>query len=72
MREQRIKIKDMDYAQRRAYFNQKNREYRERVAALNNRKLQRKDPNSHPTKMTPEERLAYNRIVYHRFLMKNK
>ena len=72
MREQRIKIKDMTPEQRRAYFNQKNHEYRERVAALKGRSLNKKDPDSHPTQMTPEQRRAYNRIVLHKFLMKNQ
>jgi hypothetical protein len=51
----------MTYEQKRAYHNQKNREYRERLAALQGRTINHQKPNSHPSQMTPEEQRAYNR-----------
>jgi hypothetical protein len=51
----------MNSDQRRAYHRQKQREYNERKAALLGRSIKHHNPESHPSMMTHEERLAYNR-----------
>jgi hypothetical protein len=65
--EEYIQYKNMTYEQKRAYHNQKNREYRERKAALEGRVVVHQNPNSHPTKMSHEERLEYNRQQQRRY-----
>ena len=62
-----IQYKNMTYEQKRAYHNQKNREYRERKAALEGRTIIHQNPNSHPSKMSREELLAYRREVARRY-----
>ncbi len=47
--------------ERHEYFRIKQREYANRKAALMGRTRQIRDMNSHPTKMSPEERRAYDR-----------
>ena len=62
-----IQYKNMTDEQKRAYHNQKNREYRERKAALEGRTIIHQNPNSHPSKMSREELLAYRREVARRY-----
>ena len=57
----------MTYKQKRAYHNQKNREYRERLAALKGKIINHHDTDSHPSLMTPDERQAYNREIQRRY-----
>lgn len=59
MSEEYIQYKNMTYEQKRAYHNQKNRESRERKAALLGRTINRQNPRNHPSKMSREELLAY-------------
>ena len=66
MSEEYIQYKNMTYEQKRAYHNQKNREYRERLAALKGKVINHHDPDSHPSLMTPDERQAYNRECLNR------
>ena len=65
--EEYIQYKNMTYEQKREYHNQKNRESRERMAALNGRIVVHQNPNSHPSKMSREELLAYRREVARRY-----
>lgn len=67
MSEEYIQYKYMTYEQKRAYHNQKNREYRERLAALKGKVINHHDPDSHPSLMTQDERQAYNREIQRRY-----
>ncbi len=67
MSEEYIQYKNMTYEQKRAYHNQKNREYRERLAALKGKVINHHDTDSHPSLMTPNERQAYNRKIQRRY-----
>jgi hypothetical protein len=51
----------MTYEQKRAYHNQKNREYRERLEALKGKVINHHDPDSHPSLMTQDEQRVYKR-----------
>ena len=70
--EEYIQYKNMTYEQKRAYHNQKNREYHERKAALEGRVVVHQNPNSHPSKMSREELLAYRREVARRYRERQK
>ena len=72
MSEEYIQYKNMTYEQKRAYHNQKNREYRERLAALQGRTINHRNPNSHPSQMNTEDRLAYRRDVAQRYRQRQK
>lgn len=67
MSEEYIHYKNMTYEHKRAYHNQKNREYRERLAALKGKVINHHDPDSHPSLMTQDERQAYNREIQRRY-----
>lgn len=67
MSEEYIQYKNMTYEQKRAYHNQKNREYRERLAALQGRTINHQKPNSHPSQMNKDDYLAYNRECQRRY-----
>ena len=67
-----IQYKNMTDEQKREYHNQKNRESRERKAALNGRIIVHQNPNSHPSKMSREELLAYRRDVARRYRERQK
>ena len=62
----------MTYEQKREYHNQKNRESRERKAALLGRTIHRQNQRSHPSKMSREELLAYRREVARRYRERQK
>lgn len=51
----------------REYMRIKQQEYRERIAALKGRTVQHHDPNSHPSKMTPDELRDYKRECQRRY-----
>jgi hypothetical protein len=70
--EEFIQYKNMTDEQKRAYHNQKNRESRERKAALKGRIIIHQNPNSHPSKMSREELLAYRREVARRYRERQK
>ena len=53
--------------ERREYFRQKNREYYERKAVLRGYPIRHHDPNSHPSQMSAQERLEYNREAARKF-----
>lgn len=53
--------------QRREYHRRKDREYRERKAALQGRTIRPRDPNSHPSQMTYDQLLAYKREHLRRY-----
>lgn len=62
----------MNAEERREYHRQKNREYEERKAVLTGRSIRKQDPQSHPSLMTREERLAYNRECLRRHKERQK
>ena len=70
--EEYIQYKNMTYEQKREYHNQKNREYRERKAELEGRTIIHQNHNSHPSKMSREELLAYRREVARRYNERQK
>jgi hypothetical protein len=70
--EEYIQYKNMTYEQKRAYHNQKNREYHARKAALEGRIVVHQNPNSHPSKMSREELLAYRRENARRYRERQK
>jgi uncharacterized protein YdhG (YjbR/CyaY superfamily) len=53
--------------ERREYHRRKSQEHKERLAVLRGWPIRHHDPNSHPSQMSYEERLKYNREALHRY-----
>ena len=62
----------MTAQEKKEYFRQKNRECNERKAIIRGYPIRHQDPNSHPSQMSYEERLAYNRDALRRHFEKQK
>ena len=62
----------MNDDERRLYHRKKENECRERKAILRGRPIRHKDPDSHPSQMTYEERLSYNRDALRRHKERQK
>lgn len=58
--------------ERREYHRRKSQEYKERLAVLRGWPIHYQDPDSHPSQMSREERLAYNRECQRRHREKHK
>lgn len=58
--------------EKKEYHLRKHREYYARKMALLGRTVNHHTPGSHPTKMSPEERLEYNRQQQRRYKEKHR